>query len=239
MGRRHRVSLVAGSLLAAAALLPPVIGAAARMLSTHMLLEMLLLAVVMPLLAYGSAPLLARGRTRWAHPIAGMVGLNVALFGWQVPAILDLSVRNLAVGEAAQVVFMAAALSFWWPIVAAGEGGPSRIAKIGCLMVAGVPPTFPGILLAFSRHLFYPGYRSLDDQQLAGLMLFATAKFALVTGAFIILWRMLTPEAEPPEDDDGHGRVTGPSPAPAWLRELDRDLPAEPAPVRRPVLAGR
>ncbi len=107
-------------------------------------------------------------------------------------------------------------------------------------MVAGVPPTIPGITLALSHHLFYRAYRSLEDQQLAGLLLFGTAKFALVAGTFVMLWRILTPQPEPPDRDDRQS-PTGdlPPTAPAWLWRLEEELPAEASRPRRPVPIGR
>lgn len=235
MTRRHRASLIAGLVLSATALLPPAIAFADRRLSLHMLQEMLLLALVIPLLAYGvaaSSPAVAR----LVHPLVGIVALNIVLFGWQLPAVMDAAARSLAIREMAQVAFMVGALAFWLPIVrsSTSTGALGRVAKIGYLMVAGVPPTIPGITLAFSNHLFYHAYRSVEDQQIAGLLLFATAKFALVTGTFVILWRLLTPEAEPPDDDDRRDSVVRvPPSAPAWYRKLDADLPAEPRPRER------
>jgi cytochrome c oxidase assembly factor CtaG len=203
-----------------------------------MLEEMLVLAVVIPLLAYGVSPLLSGRAASWMHPVAGILGLNLVLFGSQLPAVVDLTTRDLVFREAVQVVFMLGAFLFWWPVVR--PDGLSAIAKIGYLMVAGVPPTIPGITLALSHHLFYHAYRSIEDQQLAGLLLFGTAKFALVAGTFVMLWRVLTPQPEPPDRDDRQS-PTGdlPPSAPAWLRRLDEDLPAEPALPRITVPAAR
>ena len=67
-------------------------------------------------------------------------------------------------------------------------------------------------------------------------MLFGTAKFALVFGTFVILWRMLTPQPEPPEHDDREGQPADlPPGAPAWLERLDGELPAEAGRPRLPV----
>jgi putative membrane protein len=240
MARRHRMALAAGGLLSAAALLPPVNALADQRLSLHMLEQMVLLAVALPLLAYGLAPLL-RLRPSWVHLVVGILALNLVLFGWQLPAVMQLARRSLAFREVAQLAFMVGAFLFWWPIVRPPPegGGLSPMAKIGYLMVAGVPPTIPGITLAFSRHLFYPAYPSIEDQQVAGLLLFGTAKLALITGAFVVLWRMLAPDAEPPDQDQWRWPQPDPWPsAPAWVRRLDQPLPAEPA-ARRPVSAGR
>ena len=238
MARRHRAALAAGSLLSIAALLPSVERLADQRLSLHMLEEMLLLAIVVPLLAYGVSPLLPGRLVCWLHPAAGIVALNVVLFGSQLPAVLDLATRDLAFREAAQVIFMMSAFLFWWPIV--GGKGLSAIGKIGYLMVAGVPPTIPGITLALSHHLFYHAYRSIDDQQLAGLLLFGTAKFALVAGTFVILWRLLTPQPEPPHRDDRDAQPGDlPPTEPAWLHRLEDELPAEAGRPRLPAPIGR
>jgi putative membrane protein len=238
MARRHRAALTAGSLLSLAALLVPLSQLANGRLSLRMLEEMLVLGVVIPLLAYGVSPLLSQRVASWMPPVAGIVALNLVLFGAQLPAVVDLSSKDLAVREAAQAIFMVGAFLFWWPVVR--PDGLTAIAKIGYLMVAGVPPTIPGITLALSRHLFYHAYPSIEDQQVAGLLLFATAKFALVAGTFVLLWRLLTPQPDPPDRDDGSSRVgDSPPAAPAWLWRLDEELPVEAGRPRLPVGTGR
>jgi putative membrane protein len=226
MARRQRAALCAGSLLSLAALLPPISRLADQRLSLHMLEEMLLLALVIPMLAYGAGPLLQGRAGSWLHPVAGILALNVVLFGSQYPAVLDLSVKNAAFREVAQAIFILGGLLFWSPIVTRND--LSAIAKIGCLMVAGVPPTIPGLTLALAHHTFYQAFRSLEDQQVAGLLLFGTAKFALITGTFVILWRLLTPQPEPPDRDDEAAQSGDlPPGAPAWLERLNEDLPVE------------
>jgi putative membrane protein len=234
MARRHRAALTAGTVLVIAAFMPPVAGLADQRLSLRMLEEMLMLAIVVPLLAYGLHPLLSGRFTSWLSPLIGILALNLVLFGSQVPMVLDLATKNLGVREVLQGGFVLGAFVFWWPIV--GRNQLTPIAKIGYLMVAGVPPTIPGITLAFSHHLFYQAYRSIEDQQLAGLLLFATAKFALVTGTLVLLWRLLTPEPDPPDRDDRDSPAGDlPPPAPDWLSRLDEDLPIEVDRPRRPV----
>jgi putative membrane protein len=238
MAGRHRAAFAAGSLLALVAVLPPVTALANQRLSLHMAFEMLLLAAAVPLLAYGASPRFPVRFSITLQSVLGILALNVALFGWQLPPVLDATTHALWLRELAPLVFMLAAFLFWQPIVR--PDGLSAIAKIGYLMVAGVPPTIPGITLAFSHHLLYPAFRSIEDQQLAGLLLFGTAKLALVSGTFVILWRMLTPEAEPPDRDDWRTKVDdAPPTAPAWLARLDEELPAELDRPRVPVSAGR
>lgn len=235
MARRHQASLAAGSALGTLAFLPAVSGLAAQQLSLHIGLEMTLVAVVVPLLVYGLSPVL-RSRPM-INPIAGILSLNLVLFAALLPAVVDGSVRDGAVRELAQAAIVLGSALFWWPILAGGRLSP--IAKIGALMVASVPPTIPGITLALSHHLFYHSFRAIDDQQTAGLILFGTAKIALVSGTFIILWRMLAPDSEPDDRDDRDRPAEDlPPTAPAWLRQLEGDLPEEAARPRMPVAGG-
>jgi putative membrane protein len=237
MTRRHRGALAAGSLLVVASLLPPVLAASDQRLTLHMMLEMVLLGIIVPLLAYGLGPLLTAWRAPAIHPVAGIVALNLVIFVGQLPAVIDAASTSSIVRELLQAAIILGAFSFWSPIV--GETRLSAIAKIGTLMVAGVPPTIPGLTLALSHHLFYQAYRSIEDQQLAGLVLFGTAKLALVGGTFVVLWRMLTPDSESDDDDDDQPWVGDTPPtAPAWLRRLDEELPAEPQRPRITVPLG-
>ena len=238
MARRHRLALGSGLTLGVINFLPITISLSDQRMLFHVLQEMLLLALVTPLITYGVGPAL---RSRFGfrlQPVVGILALNLALFSAQLPQVVNLVVRSPAAHALLQGFFMLAAFLFWWPIIRPTpiSGGLSSIAKVGYLMVASVPPTVPGLTLAFSHHLFYAVFHSIEDQQLAGLLLFATAKLALVTGTFIILWRLLTPDAEPPEDDGrDHALPELPSPAPAWFARLDGSLPAEPRPERTPV----
>lgn len=238
MARRQRAAAGLGVALAALSFLPALIRLADERLFFHVLQEMLLLVLVAPLLAFGIGAGLGRHVQDRVQVPVGILALNLSLFGAQVPAVVNLVAHHPLLHAAAQLLFLLGAVLFWSPIIRprGGNGGLTPIAKIGYLMVASVPPTIPGITLAFSHHLFYAAYRSIEDQQLAGLLLFATAKCALVTGTFVILWRLLTPEPEPSDDDD-RGTVVpdGPSPAPAWFARLDDRLPGEPVRDREPV----
>ena len=240
MARRHRLALFSGLALGGVSFLPITIRLADQRMLFHVLQEMLLLALVAPLIAYGVGPLLSSRLRFRLEPLLGILALNLALFSAQLPALVNLVVAHPLLHALMQAFFILAALLFWWPIVrpSPARGGLSSIAKIGYLMVASVPPTVPGITLAFSHHLFYAAFRSIGDQQLAGLLLFATAKCALVTGTFIILWRLLTPEAEPSDDEGRDGPLPVPlTPAPAWFMRLDSPLASEPRPQREPVTA--
>jgi cytochrome c oxidase assembly factor CtaG len=242
MARRYLTGLMGGA-VAMLAILPPAAGVGPRLLTLQVFSQMLLLAVAAPLLVHVLPSRLA-GRLRW-HPAVCLLTFNAIFLGWLFPPVHDALNRSAGLRVTAQLVFLLAAMGFWWPVMR--PDGLSRIAKIGYLLVAGVPPTIPGVLLGFSHRVIYASYAQpgsgpgpLEDQQLAGLLLFGTAKLVLITVTFAILWRMLTPETEPPDDDHDQASVPElPPRAPAWLTRLGNfDLPAEPVPAQRriPVL---
>jgi putative membrane protein len=242
---RHRWTLLAGLGLGLLSLVPPLADAAERLLSVHTLAHMLLIAGAAPLLAYGLAGSLDR-RPHWlgqalGHPLIGLVAFNGTLLLWQLPGPLDAMMRSPALHHLVHLSLLGSAICLWYPVVRPlrAAGALSRIGRIGYLLLAGVPPTIPGVVLVLARHPLYATYTALDDQQLAGVVLFGTAKLALVAGTLIAIWQLLTPEAEPPEDrDGGSGTPVEPPLAPAWLSRLDEPLPAEP-PARVRVAAAR
>jgi cytochrome c oxidase assembly factor CtaG len=208
--------------------------------------------VEMLLLGVAPAVVVALGRGRWrrggllTHPVVGMFAFNATLIAVQAPAMVLAMASSALVGAAAQCAFLLAAILFWWPILRPqAAGGLSPMSKIGYLLIAGVPPTIPGLVLAISPHLLYPrsagafGLTPLEDQQLAGLLLFGTAKLILLTVTFVILWRLLDAQRDAPDGGwDQPGIVVTPPPAPAWFARLEEELPPEPSVERPAVLAG-
>jgi cytochrome c oxidase assembly factor CtaG len=212
----------------------------------RVMVEMLVLVTAAPLIAY------MIGRGGWGragvigHPLVGLAAFNVTLVALLAPPVVQVMGRSPALSAVAELGFLLAAILFWWPILRPqAAGGLAPISKIGYLLIAGVPPTIPGTLLAFSRHLLYPGLQSagafgltpLQDQQLGGLLLFGTAKAILVTLTLVTLWRLLG--GEPDASDDGWhepGVPVEPVSPPAWFQRLHEELPSEPArPLPVPV----
>jgi putative membrane protein len=237
----HRWALRAGAGVALASLLPPLATASAHLVAVHMLAHMLLIVGAAPLLAYGlvgliDAPPRRLGRIL-GHPLLGLAAFNAVLLFWQVPVPVAAMAQSPAMHQLAHLSLLVSAICLWYPVVRplGVPGSISRIGRIGYLLLAGVPPTIPGMILVLARrplYAVYPGafgLSALEDQQLAGLVLFGTAKLALVAGTLVAIWQLLTPEAEPPDDRDRGGRRPVEPLAPAWLKRLDEPLPAEPA----------
>jgi putative membrane protein len=231
MPRRQKLQLCAG--LTVAAIAPSLLALGGGLYAVRTLSEMLLLFGAAPLLVMG---LNLRGR-RLSRPVLSMIVFNVLLLSWQLPVVVERTAGSLLLESGGDCLLLLAGIAFWHPVL---SGGMAPITKIGYLLIAGCPPTIPGILLGFAHHPLYAasyhgitGLSALEDQQLAGLILFGSAKLALVSATFVLLWRMLGPAEAPGDDEPGQDSPVVPPPLPAWLAQLDQPLAAEPRPLER------
>jgi putative membrane protein len=167
--------------------------------SVHMLQHLLLILVVPPLLLWGLPPdatrrLLRVGIVHRVERVLGrpLVALPVAivtLWGWHLPALYDLALRNEGVHALEHLLFLATATMFWWPVLRPEKerrlSPPAAMAYLFAGMASdaglGVALTFsPTPLYAFYVHppdpygalpLIRETWRVsvLSDQQMGGL----------------------------------------------------------------------
>ena len=200
----HAVLFMAGLAAMLLALSPPVETLAERWLSAHMVQHMLLMVVVAPLLWMSApeAPLLvglpgrirraalmlanrpaARALTRWIlHPAVGWTAFALGFWVWHVPALYDLALESHLWHHVEHVCFLGGALLFWRPVILAW---PMRaiwprwtmIPYLGLAMFQSMPLA---AILTFSDRVIYRGYSSLDDQALAGAIMWLPGSFPLL-----------------------------------------------------------
>jgi putative membrane protein len=131
-----------------------------------------------------------------ARPLVA-VSLFVTIFAlWHVPVLYDAAQGQTLVHYAEHTLFFFAALLFWWPVIHPGGGARTlgRMAAIGYVSIPMLEGTLIGALLTFAQRPFYATYlaaprltglSALDDQQLAGLIMWIPG--GVVYGA-AILW---------------------------------------------------
>jgi cytochrome c oxidase assembly factor CtaG len=197
---RHALAYTGALSLLVFALSRPFEILAHRSLSAHMVQHLLLTLVVAPLVWIGApvAPLfvglprairakvlaLTRHRlVQWIlHPIVGWVGFALSFWIWHVPALYDLTLEADAWHHVEHASFLGTALLFWRPVILAWPARMSwprwsMIPYLALAMFQGMPLA---AILTLSDRTLYRGYPSLDDQALAGAIMWLPGSFPLL-----------------------------------------------------------
>ncbi len=160
--------------------------------SAHMVQHLLLILVMPPLLLagtpgwllrplVGSPQVLAVGRFL-THPVIAFFIFNSVLSVWHLPGLYDLTLRNEGAHIAEHLLFIAAAVIMWWPVLSPLPELPraSYPIQMVYLFSLSIPPGFIGAAITFSKEVLYPWYgtvprlwgiSALADQQIGGLIM--------------------------------------------------------------------
>jgi cytochrome c oxidase assembly factor CtaG len=153
----------------------------------------------------GEAP---RTPLNWllGRPVLAVAAVNMAWLGWLVPAAVDQAERHGAIAAAQQVTWLAAGVVFWLALIGSRPYSPAALPLRRFALVAGTAAaiTVFGMILVFGSAALYPAYANsahhvmtvLDDQQLAGAVLWMGSLPALATVGVALLLRWLSEEEE-------------------------------------------
>ncbi|NNM73136.1 cytochrome c oxidase assembly protein [Enterovirga aerilata] len=211
------VSYSAGLLALAGALTSPLHWLGERLFTAHMIEHEIVMAVAAPLLALArpfgaflwafpgrirrAAGRLGRGRSvgaAWSvvtRPAVATVLHGAAIWVWHLPPLLDLTVTDIALHRLQHASFLATALLFWWALVRRSNPG----AACGHVFVTMLHTGLLGALIALAPRVLYAaqtsgaaicGLTPLEDQQLAGLVMWVPAGtiYAAAAITFLGLW---------------------------------------------------
>ncbi|HEX5015383.1 MAG TPA: cytochrome c oxidase assembly protein [Candidatus Limnocylindrales bacterium] len=188
--------------------------------SIHMVQHVLLILVAAPLIAL-SAPvtLLLRVsrpavRRRWilpvlhsralkaiTHPVVAWVVFAAVMWGSHFSPLFDLALENPWIHDLEHVLFLVAALLFWWPAVGL-DPAPWRMphAARGLYVFLQMPQnTFLAVVILYAAAPLYPHYATLSrpwgpsplvDQQMAGSIMWIAGDllFIAAIGGIIAAW---------------------------------------------------
>jgi putative membrane protein len=205
----------------ALAVASPLDAAADRTLAAHMVQHLVLL-VVAPLLLLAGAPLvpIARGLPRWlargvvrpvlrsplprvlTRPLVGWLTVTLAVWAWHVPAAFELALHSDLWHAAEHACFLFGGVLFWWPVVLPWPSQPCmpHWALLPYLLLADLQNTALAAILAFATHPLYPTYalllgpRALDDQVLAGVLMWVPMSLVYLVPAAVVTARLLAPQ---------------------------------------------
>jgi cytochrome c oxidase assembly factor CtaG len=200
------------------------------------------------------------------HPVVAIVALNATFIAWHVNPVYDTALATWWLYDLMETSLLLVSLLFWWPIVSpfsASARSVSGFGKLGYIVLATIPQTFGGLLVALASHVLYTGYGDgprvlgldpMTDQQIAGASIALVSKIALLAAFFVIFMHLLNADSDGREEDGGNGggggsnpRVDAPTPRPSgiprWLEDVGDGRTTEepvafPGPVRVPVGSG-
>jgi len=134
----------------------------------------------------------------WAtltKPLVATVLHGTAIWLWHAPPLFDAALKSQPIHWLQHSCFLFSALLFWWALFFSPASRRSYGPAIGHLFATAGHTGFLGLLLLMSPRLWYPvqgvgsrawALRPIDDQQLAGLVMWIPAGF-IYTGAALVL----------------------------------------------------
>lgn len=219
---RGAMLFAAGWIVLAGALVTPLHEAGERSFTLHMIEhELIMLVAALLLVAARPGPALlwafpqgARrvlaGVSRWpfwralTNPFTATALQAAVLILWHLPVLFDLALRNETWHVAQHLSFVASALLFWWAMLH-GRGGP-WVAGL-CLFITSMVGGGLGALMALAQSPWYSAYAALDltpeglspvqDQQLAGVIMWVPGGLWHLAVALLFLGRALRASAPP------------------------------------------
>ena len=184
-------SFILGWITLVVALLSPLHHAAERLLWAHTLQHELLMVLAAPLLV------LARPLEAWSRvlplrvprilcdPLLACALHAVAVWIWHAPTLYLAALDSEWLHLAQHASFFLSATIFWWAVFA---GKP--LASMALLLATLLHTGTLGFLMAFSPAPWYAG-STLEDQRLAGLLLWIPAGTVYPVAALVTLLRPL------------------------------------------------
>jgi putative membrane protein len=119
----------------------------------------------------------------------------IAIWLWHAPALFDATLRSEPIHTLQHLSFLGTGLLFWWAVLRGRSGRLGRPAAVLYLFTTSVHTTVLGALLTFSSRPWYSLYGSsttawgltpVEDQQLAGLIMWVPAGVAYLIAALVI-----------------------------------------------------
>jgi putative membrane protein len=130
-----------------------------------------------------------------------------AIWVWHAPALYQATLSSETVHTLQHVSFLGSALLFWWALLHGREGRLARPAAVVYLFTTAIHTSLLGALLTFSTRLWYPLYDSgtlawgltpLEDQQLAGLVMWVPAGLSYLIASLALAATWLREPASHP-----------------------------------------
>ncbi len=212
------VAFVGGMVSLALALVSPLDALATALFSAHMVQHLVLLVVVAPLLVLGdwgrgvlwALPRSARRRLAGfrdrveplTRPAPSWALAAALLWLWHLPRLYEVALAHEGIHALEHITLLGASLLFWRVLFRPAGVRIDRGAGILYLFAMGLQGSALGALLTFATVPWYPSHRPwttafgltpLEDQQLAGLLMWIPAGLVYLAAAAVLFLQWLEP----------------------------------------------
>jgi putative membrane protein len=172
-----------------------------HLLTAHMVQHLLLMVVAAPLILLGTRNSLPM---RWRpHAVFCWLAGTLTVILWHVPTVFELPLQAPNWHMIEHASFFLAGLLFWYPVIHSGLTTRPWTLPL-YLFLATLPCDALAAYLAFCGHVVYRPYLSmhvgmfglspLEDQALAGALMWFTATVAYLIPALVVLAPLLSGE---------------------------------------------
>lgn len=192
---RRRSSLRAAWALTVVLYVSPLCALSSAFFTVRVIHHLALVLLMAPLLVFGLEPWLRR----CPAPLWSVTAIATVVFWvWHAPAAYAAALSSDAVYALMQCTLLASGVGFW---LAVRRAGPA--AAMGAVLVSTVLMGLLGALITFAARPLYPphfasalswGVAPLQDQQLAGITMWAPGSIAYLAAAIWIGWRWMHAE---------------------------------------------
>jgi putative membrane protein len=128
-------------------------------------------------------------------PVVAWTVHAVVLWMWHVPGLLQATLANNLIHAVQHFSFLGAALLFWWALLQGRQGSMGYGAAVLWVFTTAMHSGILGALLVFAPTIWYPAYMEttvfwgltpLEDQQLAGLIMWVPAGMLYLLAALML-----------------------------------------------------
>src|ERR1700730_4886940 len=146
-------------------------------------------------------------------PAVCWLAATVALIAWHISAAFELALRSDSLHAIEHACFFSTSLMFWWPVI---QPYPSVAKWPGWsiplyLFLGTLPGGALGAFLTFCDRVLYPSYGAapmifhvspLEDQVLAGTLMWVVGTFVYTVAAVILTVRLLSGNTAPSHNEN-------------------------------------
>ncbi|WP_439536903.1 cytochrome c oxidase assembly protein [Methyloversatilis sp.] len=192
---KRRLSLRCALALTVVLYVSPLCALSSAFFTVRVIHHIALVLVMAPLLASGCEPWLRRLPT----PLGSVTAIGAVTFwAWHAPAPYAAALSSDSIYALMQLTLLTSAMAFWIAVRRSGAA-----AAMGAILATTVSMGLLGALITFAgRPLYAPHFAStlswgvspLEDQQLAGITMWAPGSIAYLAAAMWIGWRWMNAE---------------------------------------------